>query len=199
MVFLTSAYNWIKGHPKLLVLLLIVLAFLGGYGSAYFGHPAKIVEHTQIKTVTETKIQYQDRIVTQKVYVEVEKKHEHTETTTTKKPDGTTETHTTTDDNIDESQSNNTNTTAQHQETVTQVVTKTVYKDKLVLRQPDWRVFAGVGFAFSTLAGQPEVGLPSMHGLVVQAGADRRILGPVFLGVSLNTQGTGFVNLSGVF
>lgn len=196
---ISIAYNWLKAHPNVRATIVILLVFLLGFGTAFYTHPAKIVEHTKIQTVTKTDIQYKDRIVTQKVYVQAEKKHTHTETTTVKKPDGTAETKVVTDENVDESKSNNTNTTDNKQEVVTQVVTQTITKDKLVLNQPDWRLGAGVGYSFATLGGAPQIGLPGMKGLVVQVQADRRILGPVFVGLSLNTQWTAFINVSAAF
>jgi hypothetical protein len=196
---LTAAWNWLKAHPRLRAAIVLVLVFMLGFGSAFYAHPAKVVEKEKIVEHTKVQIQYQDRIVEKKVYVQVEKKHEHTETVQTKKPDGTVVTLTKQDADTNTGTNETTDSTATHTLTEVKYVDRIVEKEKLVLRQPDWRVMVGVGYAFATLAGQPEIGLPSMHGLVVQAGADRRILGPVFVGVSLNTQGTAFVNLSAVF
>lgn len=194
-----TVYAWLKNHPKVRCALLCLLVFVLGFGSSFYAHPAKVVEHTKVVTQTQTKVEYKDRVVTQKVYVQAEKKHTHTTTTTTKKPDGSSTTTTTTDTSTDESASNHQTTDQQNQGVVTQVQTQIVEKEKLVLRPPDWRIYAGVGYQFAKFGGAPETGIPGMNGAVVQVGVDRRILGPVFLGVSLNTQYTAFVNVGATF
>lgn len=196
MIVLKSIWNWLKTHPKVSIGVLLLLAFALGFGSAVYAKPAKTVEKTKIVTQIQDKIVYQDRWQTKTVYVEAEKKHEHTETTETKKPDGTVVVQTKTDTDTSDDINKQASTDATHQMTETKYITQTIEKEKLVLRQPDWRVYAGLGYAFAGFAGQSEIGLPGLHGLVVQAGADRRILGPVFFGISLNTQGTAFANLS---
>lgn len=196
---ISVVWNWLKAHPAVRTLILVVLAFALGFGTCIFAKPAKTIEKTKTVTTYQDKIVYQDRIVTKTVLVKAEQKHEHTQTTETKKPDGTVVTQTTVDTDTKDNVNKNVDTDATHQQTETKYVTQIVEKEKLVLNQPNWHVFAGVGYAFATLAGQSEIGVPGLKGLVIQAGVDRRIIGPVSIGLSLNTQGTGFVNLGGTF
>lgn len=196
---ITVAYTWLKNHPKIRCALLCLLVFGLGYGTSFYAHPAKVVEKEKIVTQVQTKVEYKDRVVTQKVYVQAEKKKTHSTTTTVKNKDGSSTTTTTTDTSTDETASNHQTTDEQKQQVVTKVETQIVEKEKLVLREPDWRVYAGVGYQFATLGGAPQTGISGMNGVVVQVGADRRIVGPVFVGLSLNTQYTAFVNLSAAF
>lgn len=196
---LTVVYTWLKNHPKILCASLCLLAFILGYGSSFYAHPAKVMEHTKVVTQVQTKIEYKDRVVTQKVYVQAEKKKTHSTTTTVKNKDGSSTTTTTTDTSTDETASNHQTTDENKQQVVTQIQTQIVEKEKLVLRQPDNRLYAGIGYQFATFGGAPETGIPGMRGTVVQIGYDRRIAGPVFLGVSLNTQYTAFLNVSAAF
>jgi len=195
----TAIWNWFKAHPTIRTIILCLLVFALGFGTAIFARPAKVVEKERVVTQYQDKVVYQDRVVTQIKYVQVEKKHEQQTQTVTTHTDGTstTVTQTTTDTN------NNVNQTTDTDESKTKVetkyVTQIVEKEKLVLNQPNWRVYAGVGYQFAKFGGAPETGIPGMDGIVVQVGADRRIAGPVFLGVSLNTQYTAFLNLSAAF
>lgn len=193
------AWNWMKAHPRLRAAIVLVIVFALGFGTSFYVKPAQVIEKEKIVEHIKTEVQYKDKIVEKKVYVAVEKKHEIATTTVNTHPDGTATTTTTTTTDVNSGVNETTDTTATHVITETKYVDRIVEKEKQVLRQPDWRVGVGLGYSFATLAGQPEIGLPSMHGLVVQAGAARRILGPVFVGVSLNTQGTAFVNLSASF
>lgn len=199
MTPITAVWNWLKAHPAIRTVVLCLIVFALGFGTAIFAQPAKVVEKTKTVTQYQDKIVYQDRVVTKIQYVQVEKKHETSTSTTTTQKDGTstTTTQTTTDTNNNVNQT--TDTDENKTKTETKYVTQIVEKTKTVLQQPDWRVYAGVGYQFAKFAGQNETGIPGMDGIVVQAGADRRIIGPVFLGVSLNTQYTAFLNLSGVF
>lgn len=192
-------WNWFKVHPRIRLAIMLLIVFILGAGTSFYLKPAQVIEKEKIVEKIKVQTQYQDKIVEKKVYVAVEKKHETATTTTNTHPDGTSTTTTTTTTDTNTGVNETTDTTETHALTVTKYVDRIVEKEKQVLRQPDWRVSVGVGYAFAGLASQPEIGLPSMHGVVVQAGADRRILGPVFLGVSLNTQGTAFVNLSASF
>jgi hypothetical protein len=72
---------------------------------------------------------------------------------------------------------------------------KIVEKEKRVLLQPDWSVYAGVGYDFATIGGIGQHGVPGMQGAVVQAGLDRRVVGPFWLGLFGNTEGVAGVNL----
>jgi hypothetical protein len=92
-----------------------LLLLLLGYGAGRYATPAKVVEKEVVKTQLQDKIVYKDRVVTQKVLVEVAKRDTHTVTATTKKPDGTVTTTVTRDEHVDENKKANTNTTATSQ------------------------------------------------------------------------------------
>jgi len=195
----TVAWNWLKAHPVIRTIAFCLLVFALGFGTAIFARPAKVVEKTKTVTQYQDKIVYQDRVVTQIQYVQVEKKHETQTQTVTTHTDGTstTVTQTTTDTNNNVNQT--TNTDENKTKTETKYITQIVEKEKMVLNQPNWLVHAGVGYQFAKFAGQNETGIPGMQGVVVEVGADRRIAGPVFIGLSLNTQYTAFLNLSAAF
>jgi hypothetical protein len=72
---------------------------------------------------------------------------------------------------------------------------KIVEKETRVLTQPNWSVYAGVGIDIPFYLGNGQNGVPGMKGLVVQAGVDRRILGPAWVGVFGNTEGIVGANL----
>jgi hypothetical protein len=133
------------------------------------------------------------------VYVQVEKKHEHVETTTTKAPDGTTTTKTTDDTDTNTGTNETTNTDSTVTRTETKYVDRIVEREKKVLQQPDWRAYVGAGVAIPTFLGQQQIGVPGLQGFVIQAGVDRRIIGPFWMGLFGNTQGTLGLNLSAVW
>lgn len=192
--------NLWQNHKKTIIAIAaVLLALILGYGGGRYAQPAKVVEKEKIVTQIQEKLVYQDRVVVQKVLVEVEKKHEHVETTTTKKPDGEVVTTTKTDTNTDETTKENETKTEEKVVYKDRIVQQVVEKEKLVLRQPDWRIAAGVGVSIPHYLGQQDVGVPIPYGLVIQAEADRRIIGPVWLGVFGNTQGTAGLMLSAVF
>jgi hypothetical protein len=190
---------WTKHRRLCIEIAMALLLLFGGFVSGRFTKQAvvetKVVTKTEVQT--KTVVQYQDRVQIQKVYVSTEKKHLHTVETTTKKPDGTVTTTKTTDDNEDDSQNAQVNKTDQKNQTSTQtqIVTQTVFKDKLVLQQPNWSVYAGVGFDVFTFLGDGQNGIPGMKGFVVQAGVDRRVAGAFWIGVFGNTEGVLGLNL----
>jgi hypothetical protein len=195
-----SVKSFWSNHKKTIIVIgAVLLALLLGYGGGRYAQPAKVVEKEKIVTQIQEKVVYQDRIVTQKVLVEVEKKRVHRETTTTKKPDGEVVTTTKVDTNTDTDTKDNESKVEEKVVYKDRIVQQVVEKEKLVLRQPDWRIAAGVGVSIPHYLGQPDVGVSIPYGLVIQAEADRRILGPVWLGVFGNTQGTAGLMLSAVF
>lgn len=175
-----------------LVLVAILLAG-GGYAFGRYGQPAKIIEKEKIVE----KIVYQDKIVEKIVKVMVQDKNRHTETTTTKSPDGTTVTKIITDTKTDTKTDTSDNKTEE----------KVVYKDRIVEKEkiveaskPGWRVGAGIGLSIpSTFLGEPQIGVPGLRGAVVEIGVDRRVIGPLWVGLHGNTQGTVTLGLSGEF
>jgi hypothetical protein len=179
----------VSRRPWLWAVVAALLLLLLGYGAGRYATPAKVVEKEVVKTQLQDKIVYKDRIVTQKVLVEVAKRDTHTVTATTKKPDGTVTTTVTRDDHVDEHKKDDTNTTETASKVETKVITQTVEKLKIVQSQASWRVSAGVGVSVPHFLGQGDVGIPGMQGAVVTVGADRRIVGPLWLGVWGTTQG----------
>jgi uncharacterized protein HemX len=200
----TAVKNFTTSHRNLVIAILVALALgIGGFAvGRYTKAPVTITKtevKTQIQTQVKTEIQYKDRIVEKKVYVEVEKKDSHTSTTTTKKPDGTVVTTQTVDEHVDENTNVNTSKDAQHQQdtqqVATQTVVQTVVQTKLVLQQPDWSVYAGAGYSLPHVVSGTTLGIPGLNGWVVQAGVDRRLAGPFWTGLFINTQGTVGLNL----
>lgn len=190
---------WANHKKTIIAVGVVLLALLLGYGGGRYAQPAKVVEKEKIVTKVETKIEYQDRVVTKIEYVKVQEKHQHVETTTTKKPDGEVVTTTKTDTDTDTNVHKDTDKVEEKVVYKDRIVQQVVEKEKLVLRQPDWRLAAGVGVSIPHYLNQPDVGISIPYGLVVQAEADRRIIGPVWLGVFGNTQGTAGLMLSAVF
>lgn len=190
--------NFVKDHKNVFLMVLVALLLLaGGYGAGRYAQPAKVITKTVIQTVTETKIQLQDHIVYQKVYVQQEQKKTHTETVVTKKPDGETVTKTVEDTNTDtntktDEKTNETKTAendTKTQQTVTQVKI-TEYK------KMDWRVGLGAGVNIPTLLGHEELGIHGLKGAVIQAEVSRRLVGSLYLDLFGNTNGVVGLGLS---
>lgn len=200
MINLDTFKNIWTNHKGVVIAIgVAILCLLLGYGSGRYVQPAKVVEKEKIVTQIQEKIVYQDRVVTQKVLVEVEKKQQHTETTTTKKPDGEIVTTTKTDINTDERTKDSESKTEEKVVYKDRVVQQVVEKEKIVTNQPDWRVAAGAGYSIPYALGADSPGVPGLQGFVINAEVDRRILGPVWLGVQGNTQGVVGLTISGVF
>jgi hypothetical protein len=190
-------------RKRWLLALLALVLFAGGVAAGRFGLPAKVVTKTDIqtKTVTLTKTQYVDRIVTQKVYVKDTKEAQHVVQTETKKPDGTDVITTTTDTSTDTGTHVNTDTnnTTNATKTADASTDKTVDKTKTVSNMPDWMVQGGVGISIPYYLGQSSPGVPGLKGIVVDASLSRRIIGPFWLGLGANTQGVLSAKLTGTF
>lgn len=163
-----------------------------GFALGRFTNKPKVVE----KTVTQEKIVYQDRIVEHKVYVISETKKEHKVTEIVKKPDGSTTTIITQDTNTDKDTKADTNKTQTEQKNETLLVTK----EKTTDAYPNWRIGAGAGVSVPLLLGQaPEIGIPGMKGSYLELELDRRLGGPVWLGIRGSTLGNVGLNLSVTF
>ena len=198
---LSNVTSFASLHKKEFALAGVGLALLLiGYGSGRYVQPAKIVEKERIVTQVQEKIVYKDKIIERKVYVIVEKKDEHVETTTTKLPDGTVTTKTTKDTHVDDTKKSDTTKTDDKTVEKDKVVVQVVEKLKLVESKPlDWRIGVGVGVSIPYYLGQGSVGVPGLQGAVIEVGIDKRIVGPAWLGINGNTQGTVGLNLSVVF
>lgn len=166
---------------------LLLLAL--GYGAGRYASPAKEVTKDKIVTRVQEKVVYQDRVVTQKVTVEVQKRDTHRSTVTSKKPDGTVVTIETVDEHVDEDEKTGTKKSEASSGTTERRSIQTVEHTRVVEGQPNWHFRAGVGISVPYYLGQGSVGVPGLKGVVVEVGADRRIFGPASLGVWANTQG----------
>jgi hypothetical protein len=190
----------ILGNRYVQLALVAIALFGGGYATGRFAQPAKVITTEKVVTQIQDHIVYQDRVVTKIVYVKEKKQQQHTETVTEKKPDGTVVTKTETDIKTD----TNTNVNTDKDQTKTGADTKTTVttdeKKTVTIRQPlDWRVAGGVGVSIPVFLGAKQLGIPGLNAAVIQLEIDRRIIGPFFLGLFANSQGTLGLNLSGVF
>ncbi len=185
-------------HLWVLVLLAVAL-FGGGMATGRYMLPPQTIVTEKIHEVT--KIQVVEKIKTE---IQIVKVHDaqtqqkiHRTVVESKKPDGEATKTTTEDINVDSVVHDNTHDT--EIKYVDRVVEKwqerIVEKEKRVLSQPDWSVYAGVGVDIPYYLGQGQHGIPGLQGFVVQAGIDRRILGPFWLGIFGNTEGVAGVNL----
>lgn len=181
MNFFTTLVTWFKKIPsKAWLGVLAVLLLVGAFAAGRYTLPAKVI--TKTETVVQEKIvtQIQTQYVEKKVYVTAQKKDVQTVTDTVKKPDGTVETKVTVVDktqttatDTDQASSTSTDKTAEN------IKTDTV-SSKVVVNQAQWhlRLDGGLGARF---VGQ------TTPVLVLGAGVERRILGPLFLGIWAHT------------
>lgn len=185
---------------KLLYVVGAIALFCGGVATGRFGTPAKVVEKIVYQDKVVEKVVYQDKIVIQKVYVEKKATKKRTETTTTEKPNGEKETKTVTEEQEDTDTKTDEKSTQEKIVYVDRVIQKLVEKTKLVeAKKLDWHISAGIGYAIPTVLGQQQIGTPGLQGVVVNAEIDRRIVGPFYIGLWGNTQGTVGLSLSGSF
>jgi hypothetical protein len=182
------------------VAVLVVGAFAGGRYSA----PDKIVTRTEVKTVATDRVVTQvdtDKILDALKTLNVQK-DVHVVRVVEKEKDGTTKVTTTTDD---KSKSESSTQTQDKTQTETKKAEeKIVYQDrvetKIVERtRPQWGFTLQPGFDFAGALGHPSYSLlpstiPVQH-LVIGVGLDRRILGPLSVGVWVNSAGVGGLNL----
>lgn len=194
--------KWYQKEWVHLVAVGLVCLIIGGL-SGFYGKP---VEFREV-----TKIEYKDRVVEvekslsqeelNRLVDEAVKKKIHRTWTVTQKPDGT----------VVKTGEETTEIDKTKVEKVTEIKTVyvdkieyrdrvvTEYKEKIVKNQPNWIVSAGVGVAIPTFLGKPEIGVPGLKGAVIQAEIGRRVVGPFYLGLTGNSQGTVGLNLSGTF
>ena len=199
-----KATAFIQSHRHWLTIVLVaVLVFAGGYGTGRYISPPNTVVTEKVHEVTQTQVVTKTEVQVQKVYVHDKQVDEkvHRVIAETTKPDGEKTKTTTEDIGIDSVVHDNTNTnTVQY---VDRVVEKQVMVDRLVEKKTlavnDWRIAAGAGVAIPYFLGQGSPGIPGLQGAVLSLEADRRILGPFWLGVSGNTQGVVSGNLSVVW
>jgi hypothetical protein len=192
--------NWKKG---LIYVVIGALLAGGGFATGRWASPPTTIVTEKIKEVE--KVVVVEHLVTEVKIVRVKDKavaeKVHRVVVENTKPDGEKTKTVTEDINTDTviHDNTNTNTVEYRDRVVEKFVDRIIEKEKRVLNRPDWRVAAGVGVAIPTFLGKEQVGVPGLQGAVIQLEVDRKILGPFFLGVWGNTQGTVGLNLSGVF
>lgn len=177
------------------IALLIALLFGGGYATGRFTAPQKVV--TQIKTVTQTqdKIVYQTQTQIQVVH-DVDVQHDiQIKTVTVEAKDGT---KTTTTTEADHSKSE-AQVKAAETEATQKAETKTVYQTQTITKtvereKPQWSLALQPGFSLGTSQYNLLSAIPVPR-LMANVVVERRILGPVFVGVWASTKLDGGLSL----
>ncbi len=161
--------------------LAVVVLLVGAFATGRYTVQATVVEKEKVVTVEVEKVVTVEKVVEKKIYVYVEKKDTHTETVETKQPDGTVITKTVTDTKTDTTASSVETKVDDKAVTTTSTETKVDDKSKTTTAKAEWRlrVDAGAGARFGT--GQL---IPI---LVLGVGAERRIVGPFWMGVWAQT------------
>ncbi len=207
MTILTSVWNWIKSHPIVLAAVVGVGLFVAGYSTGRYALPAKVVITEKVHEVI---VEKQVVVIQTKTEIQVVKVHDaqvdqkvHRVVAETTNKDGSTTKTTTEDINIDSVVHDHDQTNSTEIKYVDRIVEK--WQDKIVekvttkLSQPDWSVYAGAGVSIPHYLGAGDIGVPGLQGFVIQAGVDRRILGPFWMGLFGNTQGVVGLNLRFTF
>ncbi len=162
---------------KILIFVAVVaVAGVVGYGFGRYVQPPKVTE--KVVTIEKEVIKVETQIVEKKVYVKVDNVDTKTEIVIIKRPDGTEETKTTIVDKsvIKEQDQNETATTVV--DTSEKSETKVLEKVTTVVKDYHVRVDAGAGAKFvGELTPVMQFGV----------GFERRIVGPIFGGVWVNT------------
>jgi hypothetical protein len=195
-----SAKAFFADNKHLWILVVIAVAlFGGGLAVGRFTLSPSVVVTEKIHEVTKTQVVTQVKTEVQVVKVHDAQTQQKIHRTVVEgiDPPGCRSKTTVEDINVDSVVHDNVH------DTQVQYVDRTVEKwqDRIVektvtkLSQPDWSVFAGVGVDVPYFLGQGARGIPGLQGFVIQAGIDRRILGPFWLGVFGNTTGTAGLNL----
>lgn len=167
-------------------LAMLVLA----YATGRYLQPANVVEKEKVVTRVEIQEKIVEKVVEKKVYVEVEAKVVHKETTTVKGKDGTETTKTVEDTKSDTHKNGEDTKTAD--KVVERVVEKVVIKEveKIVTAaKPNWRLGPMVGVDLRTALGGPPQLIPQLGPMVIGVQVERRVLGPISLGVYGQTSG----------
>jgi hypothetical protein len=187
-------------YKKIIVPVLGVALFVGGYFAGRVGNPEKIVIRDRIEEVIVEKVVWKENVVERRIYVEAKREKTRKETTTTKAPDGTETTKTVEETQTDTDKNENNEKVVEKIVEKEVVVERVVEKEKLVFgKNGDWRVAAGLGVSIPTLLGKPEMGIPGLQGAVIQLEIDRRVVGHFYMGLFGNSQGAAGLTISGVF
>lgn len=200
---------------KLIALGVLLLVFIVGFAFGKFNNKPNITIDQKTQTTTQTQVEdktktnvvaQQTTQVQQTTALNVAKVQDTDTTTTTtvdKKPTGeevtttTTETKVHSDDTDKSTEATKDTTTGKEAEKVvaddktnTDTTTKTEFHETITQSQPNWRLaaFAGVNTAGLSSGGNLLIAGPLSYGGEI----DRRILGPVWLGVMAEKAGPSF-------
>jgi hypothetical protein len=191
--FFSTNKHWIY-------IVLIALALFGaGAAVGRYLSPPKTIVTEKVHEVTKTQVVTQTKTEVQIVKVHDQQTQERVHRTIVEgiDPVGCKSKTTVEDINVDSVVHDNTHDT--RVQYVDRVVERwqdrIVEKQTKVLSQPDWSVYAGVGVDATYFLGQIQHGIPGLQGFVVQAGIDRRLVGPFWAGVWANTEGVAGLNL----
>lgn len=176
----------------------VVLIFSGGYATGRYIAPDKVVVTEKVQKVEVEKTVFQDRVKTEVKIVRVqdEKVHLHREETALKWANGTEQKKVVTDQNVEKTVREQDIKYVDRQVVVTQdrVIQVSVDKEKLVERKrPDWRV--GVLAGYTVDASGVNLGQQLQH-VALGLGVERRIVGPISLGLWGLTSGQGGLSLN---
>lgn len=196
----TKAESFLSTNKHWVYIVLIALALFGaGVAIGRFMLPPQTVVTEKVREVTKTQVVTQTKTEVQVVKVHDAQTQSRVHRTITEgiDPPGCRSKTTVEDINVDSVVHDNTHDT--RIQYVDRVVEK--WQDRIVekqtktLSQPDWSMYAGAGVDVMYFLGQGQHGIPGLQGFVVQAGIDRRILGPFWAGVWANTEGVAGLNL----
>ena len=201
----TIVKDFASEHRTWIIWIVVVLAALGGgFAAGTYLKPAKVVEKEKI--TYQEKIVYQDKIVEKivehTVYVKAQQTDVQRTVVEVVRPDGTVERNTTERDlsHSNTSKENDKQTVKVEIKYVDREVIKEVEKTKIVeAARPGWRVGAGVGYDVMTALDEPTRGIPGLQGFSVSLSAERRVIGPFWMGAWGTTTGLVGVQLSGEF
>lgn len=175
-------FNWIKTNPRkalAIVALLDLVLLLGAFAAGRYTLPEKLVEKVVTQEVVKEVVKTEVQIVEKKIYIKAQQNDVQTKIVYVEKPDGTKETMTVI---VDKTKTDEASTQASSMGALTIVEKeKLVYVDRLKLienAKAQWHLGLRVGAGASITPGLAPNPLLSFG---VQA--ERRIAGPVFLGV----------------
>jgi|ERR1700690_125895 len=184
------------GYKAFLIVAILFLFTTLGYEYGKHGVPAKVVTVTKTVTVDHNVIHTVTQVEKQIVYVKAEAKDVHRVITVDKKPTGEVVTTTTVQDNTKIATSD----TVEKQTEQNKVEDHVIYKDREVTKtvinnvRPNWLLGANGGYNFGNGSSNLIPGLPNK--IVVGVSAAKRILGPIYGGVYLNSNEVAGINLN---
>lgn len=199
MSTLSKIWDFVKTHHVVWLIVAAVALLGAGLAIGRYMLPPQTIVTEKIHEVTKTQVVTQVKTEVQIVKVHDTEQQQKIHRTIVEgiDPPGCKSKTTTEDINVDSVVHDNTNSTQiQYVDRTTEKwQDRIVEKETKVLTQPDWSVYAGVGLDITHYLGQDQHGIPGMQGLVVQAGVDRRIVGPFWMGLWGNSEGVAGLNL----